>query len=199
MTRYAVPAPVPAPQLSLSFLRGINMKIAGIDPKTLCNEVLLVLPRGQSEIVFRAKGLSNMDEFDAVCPHPKPPGKFTKDGWIPHTNDPTYQQVLAEYAKKRLGYIVIRSLEPSEIEWDTVKRDDPRTWPNWESDLTTGGLSQIESNRVLALVMEANALDEAKLEKARESFLRGQAPMPEEFSSPLIEQPSSPSGGPANG
>ena len=175
------------------------MKIAGIDPKSLSNEVLLVLPRGQSEIVIRAKGLSNMDEFDAVCPHPKPPGKFTKDGWIPHTNDPTYQQVLAEYAKKRLGYIVARSLEPSEIEWDTVKRDDPRTWPNWESDLTTGGLSQIESNRVLALVMEANALDEAKLQKAREVFLAGQEPLPEQFSGPLTEPPSSSCGGPANG
>jgi hypothetical protein len=52
---------------------------------------------------------------------------------------------------------------------------------------------------VLALVLEANALDEAKLQKARESFRAGQGPMPAEFSSPPSEQPSSPSGGPANG
>ena len=66
----------------------------------------------------------------------------------------------------------------SEIEWDTVNEDDPRTWPNWEDDLKSGGLTQVECNRVLALVLEANALDEAKLQKAREVFLAGQEPMP---------------------
>ena len=42
----------------------------------------------------------------------------------------------------------------------------------------TSGLSQTEVNRVVAIVMEANCLDEAKLMKAREVFLLGQAPMP---------------------
>ena len=175
------------------------MKIAGIDPKSLSNEVLLVLPRGESEIVFRAKGLPDMAEFETLCPNPKPPGKFTKEGWIPNLNDPTYQQILGDWAKKRLGYMVVKSLAPSEIEWDLVKDGDPRTWPKWEEDLKSGGLTQVECNRVLALVLEANALDEAKLQKARELFLAGQGPVPEEFSSPQSERPSSPSGGPANG
>lgn len=175
------------------------MKIAGVDPKTLSNEVLLVLPRGDREIVFRAKGLPDMAEFEALCPNPKPPGKFTKDGWIPNLNDPTYQQILGEWAKKRLGYMVVKSLARSEIEWDLVKENDPRTWARWEEDLKNGGLTQVECNRVLALVLEANALDDAKLQRAREVFLRGQEPMPEEFSSPHSAPPSSPSGGPANG
>jgi len=175
------------------------MKIAGIDPKTLCNEVVLVLPRGEQQIVFRARGLPDLEEFNAVCPPPKPPGKHTRDGWVSNENDPTYQQVMEQWGKKRLGYIVIRSLEPSEIEWDAVKRDDPRTWANWDQDLIHGGLSQIEANRVLGLVLEANALDEAKLAKARESFLRGQAPMPPEFSGPATEPASTPSGEPAQG
>ena len=175
------------------------MKIAGIDPKSLSNEVILVLPRGDKEIVFRAKGLPDMSEFEALCPYPKPPGKLTKDGWVPNLTDPTYQTVLNEWAKKRLGYMVVKSLVPTEIEWDSVNEADPRTWAKWEEDLKGGGLTQIECNRVLGLVLEANALDEAKLQKARESFLAGQAPMPEEFSSPLTAPESSPSGGPANG
>jgi hypothetical protein len=170
------------------------MKIAGVDPKTLSNEVVLVLPRAENNIVFRARGLRDTSEFEAKCPPPKPPGKLTKDGWVANDTDPTYQQVQTEYAKKRLGFIVVRSLEPSEIEWDTVNLDDPRTWANWEKDLKNGGLSQIEANRVLALVMEANALDEAKLQKARESFLAGQIPMPAEFSGPQTEPASMPSG-----
>jgi len=174
------------------------MKIAGIDPKTLSTEVVLVLPRAEQNIVFRARGLKSMEEFEAKCPVPKPPGKITKDGWVANDTDPTYQQIQSEYAKKRLGFIVVRSLEVSEIEWDTVKSEDPRTWPNWEKDLKEGGLSQIEANRVLALVMEANALDEAKLQKARESFLRGQEPMPAEYSGPVSEPAITPSGEPAS-
>lgn len=174
------------------------MKIGGIDPKTLSTEVILVLPRVEKNLVFRARGLRDMGEFEAKCPQPKPPGKLTKDGWVANDTDPTYQQVQTEYGKKRLGFIVIHSLEPSEIAWDTVKLEDPRTWSNWEEDLKNGGLSQIESNRVLALVMEANALDEAKLQKARESFLRGQAPMPAEYSGPVIEPEITQSGERAN-
>jgi len=175
------------------------MKIAGIDPSTLSNECVLVLPRGEQQIVFRAKGLHDMEEFHAMCPQPKPPGKLTKDGWVANDNDPTYQQVMQEWGKKRLGYMVIKSLEPSAIEWDTVNPADPRTWPKWEDDLKRGGLTQIECNRVTGLVLEANALDDEKLRKAREVFLRGQAPMPPEFSGPHTGQPSTPSGTPAQG
>jgi len=175
------------------------MKIGGIDPKTLCNEVVLVLPRGEQNIVFRAIGLKDMDEFNAKCPLPKPPGKLTKEGWVANDNDPTYQQIMAEWGKKRLGYMVSRSLAPSEVEWDVLKLDDPRTWAKWDADLRDGGLTQIEVNRVLGLVLEANALDEAKLVKAREVFLAGQAPMPAEFSGPASAPESTPSGEPANG
>lgn len=175
------------------------MKIGGVDPKTLSTEVVLVLPRGDDSIVFRAVGLKDMAEFDALCPLPKPTGKRTKNGWEPNLEDPTYQQMMQVWGNKRLGYIVTRSLAPSEIEWDTVKLEDPRTWPNWDKDLKDAGLNQTECNRVLALVMEANCLDETKLQKARELFLAGQAPMPPEFSGQPTEPPSTPSGEPAQG
>lgn len=175
------------------------MKIGGIDPKSLCPEVVLVLPRAEQNLVFRARGVKDMEEFEARCPQPKPPGKLTKDGWIADANDPTYQQVTAEWNKRRLGYMVVRSLEPSEIEWDTVRLEDPRSWANWDKDLKEGGLTQIECNRVLGLVLEANALDEAKLARAREVFLAGQAPMPAEFSGLASAPANTASGAPANG
>jgi len=172
------------------------MKIAGVDPSTLSNEVLLVLPRGEQNIVFRAHGLKDMDAFNAKCPLPKPPGKLTRDGFIPQTDDPTYQKVLDAWAKQRLGYIVYNSLRQSLIEWEYVKEDDPRSWPKWEQDLREGGFSEIECSRVLALVMEANALDEVKLRQARETFLLGQAQEQQESSGPASEQPNTPSGEP---
>ena len=175
------------------------MKIGGKDPLTLCNEVLLVLPRGEDQIVFRARGLKDMDEFDALCPKPKPPGKFTKDGWVPNETDPTYQQIVTEWGKRRLGYLVVKSLKPSDIEWDTVKLEDPRTWTCWSDDLKNAGLTEVETGRVVALVLEANALDDEKLAKARSVFLAGQAPMPPEFSGLTSEPANTPSGAPANG
>jgi hypothetical protein len=93
--------------------------------------------------------------------------------------------------------MVIRSLEPSEIEWDTVDPDNPSTWLNWDRDMKSAGLSQVECNRILQLVFQANCLDEAKLQKAREAFLLGQQPVPSEFSGPNTEPESTPSGEPA--
>lgn len=170
------------------------MKIGGIDPKTLCNEVVLVLPRGDQNLVFRAVGLPDMDRFIEQCPQPKPPGKLTRDGVIPMVEDPSYTQLMDQWGRKRLGYMVYHSLKPSEIEWDTVQEDDPRTWTNWEKDLRDGGLSEIEVSRVLALVMEANALDENKLKKARDLFLLGQEAVSPASSGLATGLPNTPSG-----
>ena len=175
------------------------MKIAGIDPNSLSRETLLVLPRGETQIVFRAKGLKDMSEFNAVCPIPKAPGKLTKDGFVPNTNDPTYQQVMQQWSSKRLGYMVVKTLEPTEIEWDTVDPANPKTWGNWEADLKNGGLSQFECNRVTALVLEANSLDDEKLDKARAIFLAGQQQEAASYSGQASEPASTSSGGPANG
>jgi hypothetical protein len=92
---------------------------------------------------------------------------------VADTEDKGYQTDVESHANKREAYIVVRSLEPSQIEWDTVKLDEPSTWLNWEEDLKKSKFSIIEIRRVHRLVLEANCLDEAKLEEARKSFLLG--------------------------
>ncbi len=156
------------------------MKIGGIDPKSLPTKVCLVIPRGDdNQIVFWAVGLPNRDEFDTQVTVPKAPGKHTKNGWEANVNEPGYKAAVEVYNKRWLGYLVVKSLEPSEIEWDTVKMDVPGTWTEWETDLKNNGLSQVEVNLILGLVFEANSLDESKLAKAREVFLRGPQATPE--------------------
>ncbi len=150
------------------------MKIGGIEAKGP-HEELLVLPRGENDLIIRARAVLDMDEFDTICPEPKAPGRRTKDGWIPNVEDPTYKEIMGGYQSQRLAYMVLRSLEPSLIEWETVKMDDPRTWVNYITDLKNGGLSNVEINRIIVCVMQANALDEKKLEEARKVFLLGQA------------------------
>jgi hypothetical protein len=175
------------------------MKIAGIDPTTLNQETMLVLPRGETQIVFRAKGLKDMSEFNALCPLPKAPVKRTKEGIVSNTADSSYQQLMQQWGAKRLGFMVVKTLAPSAIEWDSVNIDDPETWTKWEDDLKNGGLTQFECNRVTALVMEANSLDDAKIERALAVFLAGQEQVAESASGQPTEPANTSSGVPANG
>lgn len=175
------------------------MKIGGIDPTTLPTEEILVLPRGETEIVFRARGVPNYDEFNALCPEPKPPTIFKpKDGWVPNTDEPGYKDMMKTYNAKRMAWLVIKSLEPSEIEWDEVDLDKPATWVGWDEEFIANGFTMVECNRIQHLAFEANCLDEGKLEKAREAFLRGQEPVPNEYSGQSTEPGTTPSGEPVS-
>ena len=139
-----------------------------------------------------------MDEFEALCPRPIPPGKMTRDGWVPMENDPTYQQVMAEWGQPaaRLHGREVAGAEPDRMGYGQ-RWPIPRTWKNWSADLRNGGLSDIECHRVMNLVLEANCLDEAKLKKAREVFLAGQEPKPASSGLPTEPQ-NTPSGAPAS-
>jgi hypothetical protein len=149
------------------------MKIAGTDPKTLPVEEVLVLPRGEKQVVFRASGLKDMEPFKKLCPEPIPPTILKADGPVADTDDEAYKAAWAGYQKRRTSYIVINSLIPSAIEWDTVQLDNPSTWNNWDTDLKEAGFFDIECSRILQLVMDANCLNEAKLQRARDVFLHG--------------------------
>lgn len=150
------------------------MKIAGVDPTTVPSEHILVLPRGNDQtIVFRATGLESMDDFYRLCPIPEPPTMLKGGRSVPDTENKDYQAAIESHANKREAYLVVRSLEPSQIEWDTVKLEKPSTWLNWEADLKTAKFTVIEIRRIHRLVLEANCLDEAKLEEARRLFLLG--------------------------
>jgi len=150
------------------------MKIAGIDPKTLPPEDILVLPRSGGNITFTARGLPDMDEFNKLCPEPTPPTINMATGPQPDLKDAGYTSQVAEHTKRRWAYITVKSLEPSAIEWDTVVLDQPGTWVNWENDLKANGFTAVECNRVFGLILSANSLDERKIQKARELFLAGQ-------------------------
>lgn len=152
------------------------MKIAGQEVSGPHVETL-VLPRGDEDvIVFRAQAVQDFDEFEKLCPEPKPPGKRTKEGFVPNLNDETYRSVLQSHNERRIAYLVVCSLEPSKIEWETVDISNPKTWMNYVEEFKAAGFSTIEINRIVQVVMSANALDEVKLQQAREVFLRGRVP-----------------------
>ena len=175
------------------------MKISGVDPKTMSSEEILVLPRGEENIIFRAVGVPDYDPFNALCPEPKAPKVHKpKEGWVDNVEEPGYKDMMKTYGRKRLAWLVITSLVPSEIEWDKVNPDVQSTWLGWSDELVNAGFNQVEVSRIQNLVFQANCLDEDKLEQARESFLLGQQPVPSEYSGQSIAPESTPSGEPAS-
>ena len=148
------------------------MRISGVEVTT--SEALLVLPRDKGDIPIKAVAVAIADEFDEKCPMPVAPMLQTKDGNKPDHNDKDFKAALKRRSNMRWALMIIRSLEPSNIEWNEVNVDTPATWLKWEDELQAGGLSEVETNLVVGLVMEANSLDEAKIKAARANFLLGQ-------------------------
>lgn len=151
------------------------MKVGGVQV-TPPPEGLLILEREEGSLVFRAKSVAieAWDHFNKICPEPSIPMVLVKGEKKPNTTDETYQLQCRKLHAKRIAYLCIKSLEPSNIEWDTVNMDDPDTFEKFEDDLRTAGMTEIEIQKVIQLCVGANSLDEEKLKKARESFLRGQ-------------------------
>jgi len=149
------------------------MKINGVEVSGP-NEEFLVLPRSGGNIVFRARAIRSFEEFDALVPPPKAPGIRTKAGFTLNEKDPTYREQREYYDKQRYAYMVLKSLEPSEIEWTRVKIDVPGTWVDWKDEFQEAGFNEFEINRIQQVVSQANSLDEGKLEEARKNFLLGE-------------------------
>ncbi len=176
------------------------MKVNGVEVRG-GSEDYLVLPRpGGTDIVFHAVAVVDMDEFDTRCPTPRPTGRRLTPGggWQDNIDDPSYQEALEKHGMLRFAYILLKSLEPSGIEWDTVDPAVPSSWLNWRDDLVKAEFNTTEINRIVNVVSSANSLNEAKLEEARESFLRGLAKASNESSGLDTELPITQSGEAAN-
>ncbi len=172
------------------------MKIGGKELKGKCIETL-VLPREDGDIIIKAEALNDFDEFDAVYPLPLAPKVLTRNGPEDDLKDVSYREQMNLYNIHRLAFIIIKSLEVNDMEWDTVDIDDRKTWLNYIDDFSAAGLSAIEIGRVVQTALQANSLDEDKVDEARASFLRGQRELAESSSGQNTEHQSTPSGKPA--
>ena len=140
------------------------------------NKVTLVLPRETGDdIVLTAEAIMDMSAIDKYLAQPQPKKMMGKGGEITFNHsDPQYKTQLISYEAKRVAWLVLESLRNNDIEWETVDMENPSTWSNYNEELTEAGFSAIEVGRICGAVMQANSLDEAKLEAARAVFLRGQ-------------------------
>lgn len=147
------------------------MKVNGVEANKL-HTVALVLPRGaDAPLVFYAEALPDLTEFDKLCPLPVAAQTYTPKGITYNTTAPDYVAALKLYNERRWGYVMMRSLRPSNIEWDTVNAHDCETWTQVEPELRKA-VSYFEYGKIVDMVEEANALNATKLIEARDDFFR---------------------------
>ena len=155
------------------------MKIKGQSIKPP-KDVVVVIPRDGESIVFRAKAVLDQTPFDAICPEPQVPRKKSYGAKAdlpaePFPEEPNYVKALGEYHKHLQDWIFMESLSATEgLEWETVKPDQPDTWGNWQTELKAAGFSQLEIMRIFQAIIDANGLNQSRIDEATKSFLAGQ-------------------------
>jgi hypothetical protein len=160
--------------------RQTKMKING---KKLSgpNKVFIALPREGGDVVFIAQGVLDYDEFNTLCPIPKPP-RIRRPGdeeSTPDFSEPKYQESIQKYGAEKSAWMIMKSLEATEgLEFETVKKDDHTTWTNIYKELKDSGLCDMEITRIIDGVMEANCLSDERVEEARNRFLASKARIP---------------------
>lgn len=161
------------------------------------NREVIAIPRPDGDdIIFIAEAVLSYEEFDGMCPAPKPPVKLMKGGEkVLDFESPTYKQELAVYSTRRYSWMVLKSLRNTPgLEWETVDYSNPDTWGNFEKELRDSGISDIEQQRILRGITDANCLNEQKVEDARKRFLVGIGGPLAKLSSLQPELRSTPSG-----
>lgn len=150
------------------------MKIGSFAP-TGPYVVEAVIPRGNNSLVFKCQAVLDYADFDRLVPLPQPPMITYSDGNSRlDYEDAKYKEKSALWSKYRLGFIVTRSLSATEgLVWEYVDLGNPETWPKFEDEFRGLFMTDTEIRYIVKCVMEANSLDEDKLDEARKSFLAG--------------------------
>jgi kynurenine formamidase len=145
------------------------MKINGISVVGPQTEVV-VIPRGDTELVIRAQAVLDFTDFEKLDPMPKPPVKMLATGETQYNvEDPKYKERFANWAQEKTEWMILKSLSATDgLEWDTVKMDQPATWKNYRAELETN-FTPAETNKILEIVMTACGLNQTKIEEATPS------------------------------
>jgi hypothetical protein len=149
------------------------MKIHGRKIEQKLIEVV-VIPRRDGDLVFKAAPVTDLSDFEKLYPEPQPPVKLAKGVTSTDVNDADYKTKHEHWTKSRGDFMFIKSLLATDgLQFDTVDLSQPMTWANWQTELSTV-LTTGELSAVIDIILEANGLNDKKIEAATKSFLAGQ-------------------------
>lgn len=136
---------------------------------------LLVLPRPEGDVAFKFKAVLDTSEFDLAHPQPKAPRKWTvKQGNHEDDKDPTFLEKFAAWRSLKMCWMFLKSIEDTQIEWDTIKMDQPSTWENWRQEFISAQFNPGEIAALENAFLECNTVTDGMLKEARERFLHSQ-------------------------
>ena len=137
----------------------------------------VVIPRNGGDIIFKAKAILDYEPFEALCPGPMAPMVMRKGGeQFRDVEDAKFKTKVNEWAHNRTNWMIIESLKATDgLEWETVDPKNPTTWDNYIVELTKANFSNAEINRIVECVIDANGLNQKRIDEATERFLAGQA------------------------
>jgi hypothetical protein len=139
------------------------------------NEIDIVIPRErEADIVLKGRAIMDMSEFDKLCPEPVPPSRVSPSGQkVYNYKDKGFEAQVKNYANRKTAWIILKTLEVTpDLEWETIDMGDPNTWCNLRTELSESGFTVAEYNIIMHYCFIVNALDESKIEAARERFLQ---------------------------
>jgi len=151
------------------------MKIKGVS-STEPRVVTVVIPRESGDVVFKAKAVLNEFEYQAKCPMPVPPTIMKRDGTsFADLKDKKYQAAMEKWADHKSDWLMIESLKATDdLVWDTVT-DDPETFGNFRTELQQAGFSRLEVSNIITAILDANGLNQSRIDEATQRFLAGPA------------------------
>lgn len=137
------------------------------------NVEYVVIPRQSGDLVFKATAVLDMSKFDELCPTPKPGKKVIQGGRVVDDfQDKDYLIELEQYGEKRWAFLILETFRHTEgLEWETVNYDDPNTWLNYEAELRNAGFTKSEITLLVTGMTNANSLNQAKIDEAKNRFL----------------------------
>lgn len=160
----------------------------------------IVILRGDEEVLFSIQAILNYDEFQELCPVPKPPVRQKAGGEItPVFDDPKYNKELTEWADRRSNWMFIKGLQATpDLEWESVILSEPDTWGNWKKEFADAGFTDAQTAYLFRSMIDLNGLDSTKIEKATKDFLATRELRQKALSSLDSEPSSTQSGEPAS-
>ena len=174
------------------------MKITGLElgPR----EKTLVIPFGENNVVFKARTVTEEEDFEKIYPKPLPPLIQRRGGQaMPDPNDKDYDVALTKWATAKFNWVTLKSLEATEgLVWDTVDMADPDTWDNFQDELRKAGFSIMEVQRIIGLTFDANGLNSQMIDEATDDFLAGRLQVADSVSFQNTAPNDTPSGEPVS-
>lgn len=168
---------------------------------------LLVFKRDDGDIALEFVAVTDRSQFDAICKPPVPPKMIVKGGGkVPDYESPVYQAQLEAHGRLYTQWMMLKTIkaaadtpdgEPTEIEWDRIRMNDPKTWSLFDDELKVA-FSEVERMVIIRTITEVNSIGQEMLDEARAAFLLRRQSPPEESTSQTGEQGSTPFSEPAN-